>query len=57
MLVKMKKVLMDLATAHFTKNMLRERNTQILIFFLKNLCFCMKANFHNKSGNSVGHFV
>ena len=57
MLVKMKKALSDLVTANFTKNMLRVRNTQILIFFLKNLCFCMKANFHNKSGNSVGHFV
>ena len=33
MLVKMKKALKDLATAHFTKNMLRVRNMQILIFF------------------------
>ena len=33
MLGKMKKVLKDLATAHFTKNMLRVRNMQILSFF------------------------
>ena len=33
MLVKMKKALKDLATADFTKNMRRVRNTQILIFF------------------------
>ena len=33
MLVKMKKVLKDLTTADFTKNMLRARNMQIPIFF------------------------
>ena len=38
----MKKTLKDLATAHFTKNMLRVRNMQSLIFFLQNLCFCIK---------------
>ena len=32
MLIKIKKVLKDLATAHFTKNMLRVRNMQIFIF-------------------------
>ena len=33
MLVKMKKALKDLATAHFTKFMLRMRNTQNSHFF------------------------
>ena len=33
MLVKMKKALKDLAKAHFTKNMLRVRNVQILFFY------------------------
>ena len=56
MLVKLKKALKDLATAHFTKNMLRVRNTEILIFFYK-ICFWIKAHFHNKSGNNVGHFI
>ena len=42
MLSKLKKALKDLATAHFTKNMLRVRNVQIFIFFLKKtLCFCI----------------
>ena len=57
MLVKMKKALKDLATAHFIKNMLRVRNMQILIFFYKILCFYIKAHFHNKSGNNAGHFI
>ena len=38
----MKKALKDLATAHFTKNMLRVRNTQILIFFYKICVFALK---------------
>ena len=58
MLVKMKKALKDLATAHFTKNILRVRNKQILIFFFfYKICFCIKAHFHNKSGNNVRHFI
>ena len=44
MLVKMKKALKDLATAHFTKNMLRVRNTQILIFSTK-LVFLRESTF------------
>ena len=35
MLIKMKKSLNDLATAHFTKNMLSVRNKQIFIFSIK----------------------
>ena len=42
MSVKMKKALKDLTTAHFTKNMLRVRNTQILIFFYKICVFALK---------------
>ena len=42
MLVKMKKALKDLATAHFTKNMLRVRNMQILIFFYAICVFALK---------------
>ena len=42
MLVKMKKALKDLTTAHFTKNMLRVRNMQILIFFYKICVFALK---------------
>ena len=38
----MKKALKDLATAHFTKNMLRVRNMQILIFFYKICVFALK---------------
>ena len=38
MLVNMKKALKDLTTAHFTKNMLRVRNMQTLIFFLYKTC-------------------
>ena len=38
----MLKALKDLATAHFTKNMLRVRNTQILIFFYKICVFALK---------------
>ena len=38
----MKKALKDLATAHFTKFMLRMRNTQILIFFHKICLFALK---------------
>ena len=40
MLVKMKKALKDLATAHFTNNMSRVRNTQILIFSIKLVFLC-----------------
>ena len=43
MLVKLKKALKDLATAHFTKNMLRVRNMQILFFFYK---ICVSALKH-----------
>ena len=42
MLVKLKKALKDLATAHFTKNMLRVRNMQILIFFYAICVFALK---------------
>ena len=39
----MLKALKDLATAHFTKNMLRvRRNMQILIFFYKICAFALK---------------
>ena len=38
----MLKALKDLATAHFTKNMLRVRNMQILIFFYKICVFALK---------------
>ena len=41
--VKMKKALKDLATAHFTKNMLKVRgNIQILIFSYKICIFALK---------------
>ena len=56
-IVKMKKALKDLATVHFTKNMMWVRNMQILIFFLQNLCFYIKAYFHHKSRNNVEHLV
>ena len=52
----MKKAGKDLTTAHFTKNMLRLRNMQILFFFYK-ICFCIKTHFYNKSGNNVGHLI
>ena len=42
MLVNMKKALKDLTTAHFTKNMLRVRNTQTLIFFSIKHVFAFK---------------
>ena len=41
-IIKMKKALKDLATAHFTKFMRRVRNTQILIFFHKICVFALK---------------
>ena len=44
MLIKMKKALKDLATAHFTKNMLRVRNMQIFTFFYKIHVFALKHN-------------
>ena len=44
MLIKMKKALKDLATAHFTKNMLRVRNMQIFTFFDKIHVFALKHN-------------
>ena len=42
MIIQMKKALTDLATAHFTKNTLRVRNMQILIFFYKICVFALK---------------
>ena len=26
-------------------------------YFLNKICFCIKAHFHNKLGNNLGHFV
>ena len=42
MLVKMKKALKDLNTAHFTKNLLRVGNMLIVFFFNKICVFALK---------------
>ena len=57
MLVKMKKAFKDLATAHFTNKYAKSEKYANSHFFSRNLCFCIKAHFHNKSGNNVRHFI
>ena len=55
MLVKMKKALKDLATGPQDKKYAKSEKYANSHFFLQNLYFCIKAHFHNKSGNNVGH--
>ena len=57
MLVKMKKALKDLATGPQDKKYAKSEKYANSHFFLQNLYFCIKAHFHNKSGNNVGHFI